>query len=147
MREVSIYTQTTLKGMKRQNGVVSYVISTMTGKGEATLTDVRKITNATPNFAELDVLVDALGRINKPCELKIYTNSFYVSAGLQNWLPNWKANDWKTSKEEEISNVDLWKLLDELISQHNVTVLVGEKHQYKDWMLAECERKKNEKPW
>lgn len=147
MKKVSIYTQTTFKGMKRQKGIVAYVISTMTAKGEATISDVQKLPEATPNFAELDVLVDALGRINQPCELTIYTNSFYVSAGIENWLEKWKQNDWKTSKAEEISNVDTWKLLDELLNKHAVKVIVGEKHQYKDWMISECERKKNEKPW
>ena len=41
--------------------------------------------------------------------------------GVQNWLPNWKKNNWRTSnKKSTVKNVDLWQELDELLTKHQI---------------------------
>lgn len=47
-------------------------------------------------------------------KLEIHTDSKYVKKGITEWISNWKANNWKRSKNNELKNVDLWKKLDEL---------------------------------
>jgi ribonuclease HI len=40
------------------------------------------------------------------------------------WMPKWKANDWRRRERDgwkAVANVELWKRLDELIGQHRLT--------------------------
>ena len=47
--------------------------------------------------------------------IDLYTDSQYVSKGVNEWLPNWKKNQWKNGKKKEILNIELWKQLDYLV--------------------------------
>ncbi len=44
------------------------------------------------------------------------SDSKYVVDGINHWLHNWKKNDWKNSKKKTISNLQMWKDLDLLLS-------------------------------
>lgn len=145
MKKVNIYTQTTFKGMKKQNGAVGYVISTMTSKGECTVTDIKRIQNVTPNLAEVSVITDAMARLNQPCEVTIWTNSFYAKAGIEKWMDQWNQNNWITSKGEEVANRNEWEVLNGIISQHKVEIRVGEEHSYREWLKNEVKRAQDEK--
>ena len=43
-------------------------------------------------------------------------DSKYVVDGINHWLRNWKANDWKNSKKKPVSNMQMWKDLDSVLS-------------------------------
>ncbi len=79
----------------------------------------------TNNRMELTAAIEALRALKtKPCEVILYSDSAYlVNAFKQGWLSSWKKNGWKRGqrKNEPVSNSDLWKELDNLQSQHNVT--------------------------
>ncbi len=75
----------------------------------------------TNNRMELTATIEALKAINKPCQIEIYTDSKYVKDGIQQWLQNWKKNNWKTAKKKPVKNRDLWELLDEQTQQHQIT--------------------------
>lgn len=145
MKEVNIYTQTSFRGLKRQDGAIGYVLSTMTAKGEATINETAKIRNATANFAEITVLTDALSRLNQPCKITIWTNSFYVRSGIELYMGKWFENGWVNAKGEEIAYRMDWELLREQLMEHEYTIRVGEPHQYSKWLKYEVERKKNER--
>lgn len=78
----------------------------------------KKTTN---NRMEMTAVIEALQALKRPCNITLYTDSKYVMNGINEWLPNWKKNNWRTSnKKTQVKNVDLWQKLDELISKHEI---------------------------
>ena len=74
--------------------------------------------NTTSNRQELYGLINALlvlKRRDRP--IIIYPDSRYVMDGATIWIKNWKKNDWKTADKKDVANQDLWKWLDELLSE------------------------------
>ena len=91
--KVNIYTYSGIKGMKRKNGIVRYILEAETEKGNATAGDKVKLEEVTGNQAELEALLLAVRRLKKPSEVHIYTESNYVAAGwTQGWIKNWQQN-------------------------------------------------------
>ncbi len=75
----------------------------------------------TNNRMELTAVIEALKALKRECDVVIHTDSRYVMDGVQQWLPNWKQNGWKTSnKKSPVKNVDLWQELDSLLQKHNI---------------------------
>lgn len=75
----------------------------------------------TNNRMELTAVIEALKALKRECDVVIHTDSRYVMDGVQQWLPNWKQNGWKTSnKKSPVKNVDLWQELDALLQKHNI---------------------------
>lgn len=81
--------------------------------------------NTTNNRMELLAVVKSLQKMLKKWktinkhndfnEIEILSDSAYVvNAVNMNWLQSWKQKKWKTSNNEDVKNVDLWKQLDEL---------------------------------
>lgn len=144
MKQVNIYTCTSFEGMKKQEGAIAYILE-VNINAPVTLQETLIIQNATPNCAELKVIIEALKRMNQKCELTIYTESNYVAAGFNNgWLSSWKANGWKTARGKEISNKDEWSELDKLLEGHIVTIKTNENHSYRKWLKTEVSRKEKE---
>lgn len=75
----------------------------------------------TNNRMELTAVIQALRTLNRKCEIEITTDSKYVVEGMKAWLPSWKANGWRTSAKKPVKNDDLWKELDQLSQQHEIT--------------------------
>ena len=74
----------------------------------------------TNNRMELTAAIKALEALKKPSNVTLSTDSRYVMDGLQNWLPRWKANGWKTSDKKPVKNKDLWRALDAAVQRHHV---------------------------
>ena len=74
--------------------------------------ETRKISgnekNTTNNRMELLAPINALKDMKPGIEIKIYTDSQYVKNGITEWINTWLANNWKTSKKEDVKNKDLW---------------------------------------
>ena len=75
----------------------------------------------TNNRMELQAVISALEKLNKSCVVHVTTDSRYVMDGIQQWLANWKRNGWKTAAKKPVKNEDLWKQLDKLVEEHEVT--------------------------
>ena len=77
--------------------------------------------NTTNNRMELTAVIEALKALKKECDITIYTDSRYVMDGVQEWMPNWKLTGWKTTnKKSPVKNVELWQILDSLLSKHKI---------------------------
>ena len=77
--------------------------------------------NTTNNRMELTAVIEALKALKKECDITIYTDSRYVMVGVQEWMPNWKLNGWKTTnKKSPVKNVELRLILDSLLSKHKI---------------------------
>ena len=48
----------------------------------------------------------------------VYTDSQYVVNGANQWMKNWKANDWGKKGGTEPKNLDLWLRIDEIKSAY-----------------------------
>ena len=85
--------------------------------------------DTTNNRMELTAVIEALKALKTVCNITLYTDSKYVMNGINEWLPNWKRNNWKTSnKKNDVKNVDLWIKLDELIKPHEIRWVLVKGH-------------------
>ena len=78
--------------------------------------------NTTNNQMELLAVVKSLYRIryySDYCkEFEIYSDSAYVVNSINNnWIDRWRLNGWKTSKGDDVKNVELWMECLKLLSQ------------------------------
>ncbi len=78
--------------------------------------------DTTNNQMELMAAIKAIKKLRLPSrDVIIRTDSTYVRDGITKWMPNWKANGWKTANKKPVKNRDLWIQLDELAQRHNVS--------------------------
>ena len=91
--------------------------------------------HTTNNRMELRAALNAL-KIGNNISSSIYTDSQYVKKGIEEWMPIWKANNWRR-KNGTLKNVDLWKEIDRLISKS------PNKYRWK-WVKAHSNNKWND---
>jgi ribonuclease HI len=77
-------------------------------------------TLTTNNRMELTAAIKGLEALKRACMVELYTDSQYLRQGMTEWLANWKKNNWCNSKKEPVKNADLWKILDDLASRHQI---------------------------
>jgi len=75
----------------------------------------------TNNRMELMAAIQALTELNRACEVKVITDSQYVRKGVLEWMEGWKKRNWLTAAKQPVKNQDLWKKLDSVMAEHNVT--------------------------
>jgi ribonuclease HI len=76
--------------------------------------------DTTNNRMEMTAIIEALKIVKMDCNITLYTDSKYVMDGITKWLPNWKKKGWITSNKKPVKNKDLWQILEEIISTHNI---------------------------
>ncbi len=74
----------------------------------------------TNNRMEMTAVIEGLRALQRPCTVRVTSDSTYVLKGVQEWLPNWKKRGWKTASKQPVKNVDLWQQLDQLIAGHTI---------------------------
>lgn len=74
----------------------------------------------TNNRMELTAVIEALAMLKRPSRIVLHTDSTYVMKGITEWIKAWKARGWRTSAKEPVKNVDLWLLLEEAVSTHEI---------------------------
>ncbi|MDR2173792.1 MAG: ribonuclease HI, partial [Burkholderiales bacterium] len=65
--------------------------------------------HTTNNRMELIAVIQALAALTRPCTVRLYTDSSYVKDGIEQWIHNWKKNNWKTARKNPVKNIDLWQ--------------------------------------
>lgn len=63
--------------------------------------------------------IQGLRKLKENCAVEIVTDSEYVKNGITKWIQGWKQRGWISSDKKPVKNQDLWKTLDDLVSQHN----------------------------
>ncbi len=76
--------------------------------------------DTTNNRMELKAVIMALEQLTRSTAVRVTTDSKYVQQGITEWIHNWKRNGWRTAAKKPVKNSDLWRELDELVSQHDV---------------------------
>lgn len=74
----------------------------------------------TNNRMELRAVIEALTLLTRRCAIEVYTDSAYVQKGISEWIHGWKRNGWRTADKKPVKNDDLWRVLDQLASQHQI---------------------------
>ena len=92
--------------------------------------------HTTNNRMELTAVIRALEALTRPCRVKLYTDSKYVQHGIGVWIHDWKRRGWKTSANQPVKNVDLWRELDELAQRHEIEWI---------WVRGHCGHDGNER--
>ena len=113
--EIDIYTDGACKGNPGQGGwgaILQYKdsVKEISGYSEHT----------TNNIMELTAVIESLKALKRPCSVILTTDSKYVKNGITQWIHNWKKNGWKTANKKPVKNKELWILLDEAITNHNI---------------------------
>ena len=133
METINIYIINTIKRFSGGWGYVGYILEVFRNNTPITVQGFFKI-KETPNRAELLIIIEALGRLTRQCDVHIYTkNQQIYNAFEKEWIEKWERNGWMTSNGEPVKNADLWKLLLFRCNSY-VTIELGLKHQYSDWM-------------
>ena len=77
--------------------------------------------DTTNNRMELKAAIMGLNAVTRAMPIAVHTDSRYVMNGVQDWMPRWKANGWKTAGKKPVANQDLWEQLDQAVKRHDIT--------------------------
>ena len=143
MKKVTIYTDGSCSGNPGPGGWGAVL---MYGKHKLELSGGEPST--TNNRMELTAAVEALSRLNEPCEVELYSDSRYPVDGLEKgWAASWKKRGWRRKDGAPALNPELWDRLLELTVVHRVTLHWVKGHAENEWNnrcdeLAVAETKK-----
>lgn len=76
--------------------------------------------DTTNNRMELMAVIVALESLKRTVCVDIVTDSQYVKRGVEEWMPRWKRNGWRTAERKPVKNRDLWERLDAALGAHQV---------------------------
>ena len=116
-KEVTIFTDGSCLGNPGPGGCAAILVY---GTHEKEL--ARGYRWTTNNRMELMALLMALEALKYECNVSIHTDSKYLLGAFEaKWLERWKRSGWRTSARTAVQNVDLWKRLDDRLSEHHPT--------------------------
>ncbi len=115
IKRIEIYTDGACRGNPGPGG---WGVLLIAGKHRKTLHGGEAET--TNNRMELMAAIEALNALKGPRAVRLHTDSKYVMHGITDWMDNWKARGWKTSKKKPVKNQDLWIALDAAIARHDI---------------------------
>lgn len=75
--------------------------------------------DTTNNRMELTAAIQALQALKRPCRVDFTTDSEYLRRGITEWLPRWRARNWRR-KGGALANVDLWQALSAATQSHQI---------------------------
>ena len=124
--DIIIYTDGACLGNPGRGGYAAVMLS---GKLRKELSQGFKLT--TNNRMEIMAVVEALKAVkkHKKYNITVFSDSRLIVDGVNKfWLNSWIKNGWKKSNKKPVLNQDLWKMLAEELSQHNVELRWVEAH-------------------
>ena len=113
--EVTLFTDGACRGNPGPGGWGAYLIFKDKKKSLYGFED-----DTTNNRMELMAAIQGLKALKRSCTIELKTDSKYVLQGITEWMPGWKKNGWKTAAKKPVKNVDLWQLLDNEVTRHQV---------------------------
>lgn len=121
--KVTIYTDGAARGNPEGPGgygaIVQYIDADGTLHEREFSAGYKKTTN---NRMELMAAIVGLQALIKPCEVRLISDSKYLTDAFNaHWMDGWLKNNWKTSGNKPVKNVDLWKCLLKTMEMHKVT--------------------------
>ncbi len=125
MMKVSLYTDGAARGNPDGPGGYGAILQFIDSKGTLHEREYscgyKKTTN---NRMELMAAIVGLEALTKPCDVKLYSDSKYLTDAFnQHWVESWIKKGWKRGKNEPVKNIDLWKRLLKAMEPHQVTFI------------------------
>ncbi len=119
--EVSIYTDGAARGNPNGPGGYGTILVYVDTKGQTHTKELScGYVKTTNNRMELMAAIAGLEALNRPCDVKLYSDSQYLcNAFNQRWIDGWIAKNWKRGKDP-VKNIDLWKRLLKAKENHSV---------------------------
>ncbi len=135
--EVTIYIETDIKDPRKGPGRFGYVIEFVKDGKPLTREGFGKMQDATETKLTLTALAEAIGRLTKPCIIKIQTECSALKVGInKGWVFEWQRAGWKTKRGSDVKNADLWQAVFEKASIHALSIS-DQVNAYKTWLAAE----------
>ena len=124
MTKVEIYTDGACSGNPGPGGWGAVLMSC--GKTKELSGSEAMTTN---NRMELCAIIFALEALNRPCNVKLYSDSAHViNAFEQHWIEGWKRNGWKNKAKADVANKDLWMRLLVQVEKHEIEFIKVKGH-------------------
>ena len=119
---VKIFTDGAARGNPEGPGGYGTVLQYIDSKGELHEREYsagyKKTTN---NRMELMAVITGLEALTRSCEVEVISDSKYVTDAFnQHWVDGWLKRNWKSSSNNPVKNVDLWKRLLKAKAPHQV---------------------------
>lgn len=114
---VELYTDGACSGNPGPGGWAYILKHPATGKEREASGGEAQTTN---NRMELQAVIEGLRALTRASAVSIYSDSQYVLNGLKEWLDQWKARGWRTAAKKPVKNEDLWRILDEMRTVHEL---------------------------
>jgi len=117
---VQLFTDGACSGNPGPGGWAYVLRHPRTGSEKEVSGGERETTN---NRMELLAVIRGLESLDRPCRVKLFTDSQYVGKGISEWMSKWKLNGWtrkQGKRRAAVKNVELWQQLDQLLSKHQV---------------------------
>ena len=137
---VNIYLASGSRAPRRLKRSNCYILEVDTGKGVATATGFKDMDD-TMHGASVRTLQAAAARLNKPVDLKVYTDDNYV-AGMIRELESLRSTDFTKSDGEPAAYSEEWRSIARNIITADAST---ERHSYSDWMYRELEARRIER--
>lgn len=141
---VTIYLESGIRGPARRSGAGAWLVEYIRKDGTPETRPVEQsdavtwLPNTTQATLELNMLIDALSILTKPCEVRINTECEHILNAFENgWLEKWKESDWKTAKGKPVANAELWQQLSEYIDVHEDVLVEKGENSYRNIMQME----------
>lgn len=138
--KVNIYIENGVRGAKVKEGKAMYLLECNIQGQLVTKNGLITRKNCSKMELELTCLIEALKRMQKKAEIRIFTRSESLYGTMNNlWHIQWQKNDWKNAKGKPVKHSELWQQIIELLEIHTWSVTMDE-HPYRKWMQNELSR-------
>ncbi len=141
---VTVYVESGIRGPARRSGAGIWLVEYIRKDGtpETRPVDpadaVTWLPDTTQAALELNMLIDALSILTKPCSVRINTECEHILNVFENgWIEKWKESDWQNSKGKPVANAELWQQLSEYIDVHEDVLVEKGENSYRNIMQME----------
>lgn len=141
---VTVYVESGIRGPARRSGAGTWLVEYIRKDGapETRPVDpadaVTWLPDTTQAALELNMLIDALSILTKPCSVRINTECEHILNVFENgWIKKWKESDWQNSKGKPVANAELWQQVSEYIDVHEDVLVEKGENSYRNIMQME----------
>lgn len=141
---VTVYVESGIRGPARRSGAGTWLVEYIRKDGtpETRPVDpadaVTWLPDTTQAALELNMLIDALSILTKPCSVRINTECEHILNVFENgWIEKWKESDWQNSKGKPVANAELWQQVSEYIDVHEDVLVEKGENSYRNIMQME----------
>lgn len=147
MWKAKIYIETTLKGPTVKDGAYGAILEFIKKDGTPVTKEIYGVEKETTQHrSTLLAVIAALGCFDKGrCEIEIILGNVFVYNAITQERPEqWQRQEWKNTKDQEVSHKNLWQQFLEGANKHEIKMSYQKTHEYSKFMVAEMRKKLRE---